>query len=98
PQKARYSASATARLRLSGALRSLGEDQQSVSIAVNSEGHAKFELVAPPAIGVGKITVDVNGLGEHFTDETEIGIRPSAPLQKTTGSGAIDGGSTQSVS
>jgi alpha-2-macroglobulin len=90
-------ASATAKVKLSGAIRSLGEDQQSVSIGANSEGRAQFQLVAPPAIGVGKITVDVNGLGEHFTDETEIGIRPSAPLQKTTGSGSIAGGNTQAI-
>jgi uncharacterized protein YfaS (alpha-2-macroglobulin family) len=41
--------------------------------------------------------VDVNSKGEHFTDETEIGIRPSAPLQKLTGSGSIPGGSSQPV-
>ncbi len=90
-------ASATAKIKLSGAIRSIGEDQQSVSVGANSEARAQFQLVAPPAIGVGKITVDVNGLGEHFTDETEIGIRPSAPLQKTTGSGSIAGGNTQAI-
>jgi alpha-2-macroglobulin len=90
-------ANATARVKLTGSIRALGEEQQSVSIGGNSEGHARFELVAPPAIGTGKITVDVNGLGEHFTDETEIGIRPSAPLQKTTGSGSVSGGGTQSI-
>ncbi len=92
------SASATAKIKLTGALRTLGEDQQSVSIAANSEGRAQFQLIAPPAIGVGKVSVDVNGLGEHFTDETEVGIRPSAPLQKTTGSGSITGGNSQSIS
>jgi alpha-2-macroglobulin len=90
-------ANATAKIKLSGAIRSLGEDQQSISVSANSEGRAQFQLVAPPAIGVGKITVEVNGLGEHFTDETEIGIRPSAPLQKTTGSGSIVGGNTQAI-
>ncbi|HWB93136.1 MAG TPA: MG2 domain-containing protein [Puia sp.] len=92
------SANATARLKLSGPLRSLGEESQSVSVGANSEGHARFQLVASPTIGTGKVSVDVNGLGEHFTDETDIGIRPSAPLQKTTGSGSIAGGSTQAVS
>ena len=92
------SASATAKLKLTGSLRSLGDESQSVSIGAGSEGHARFELVAPPTIGTGKVTVDVNGLGEHFTDETEVGIRPSAPLQKTTGSGSVTGGSNQTVS
>ncbi len=90
-------ANATAKLSLTGALRSLGDASQSISVGSNSEGHAQFQLVAPPAIGTGKVTVDVNGLGEHFTDETEIGIRPSAPLQKTTGSGSVAGGSNQQI-
>ncbi|HEY4111705.1 MAG TPA: alpha-2-macroglobulin [Puia sp.] len=91
------SASATAKLKLSGALRTIGEDQQTIPIAAGSEGRASFQIVAPPAIGVGKISVDVSSMGEHFTDETEIGIRPSAPLQKNTGAGAIPGGGTQPV-
>ena len=91
------SASATAKLKLTGSLRSIGEESQSVSIGANSEGRAQFQLVASPAIGTARIAVDVNGLGEHFTDETEIGIRPAAPLTKTTGSGSVADGSTQTV-
>ncbi|HEY4336048.1 MAG TPA: MG2 domain-containing protein [Puia sp.] len=91
------SASATAKLRLSGALRTLGDDQQTISIPAGAEGRATFQVMAPPTIGIGKITVDVASMGEHFTDETEIGIRPSAPLQKITGAGTIPGGGTQSI-
>ncbi|HEY4064567.1 MAG TPA: MG2 domain-containing protein [Puia sp.] len=87
--------SADVRLKVSGTLRSLGEDRQSVSLAANSENRAFFQLVAPPAIGTGKVTVAVNALGESFTDETEIGIRPAASLQKSTGSGSVNGGATQ---
>jgi hypothetical protein len=90
-------ANATARLKLTGPVRAMGEEQQTVNVGANSEGRATFQLVASPAIGVGKVSVDVAGLGEHFTDETEIGIRPSAPLQKVTGSGSVTGGSTQTV-
>ncbi len=91
------SASASVKLRLSGSLRAIGDGQQSVSVSSGSEGRAVFQLVAPPAIGVGKVAVDVNALGEHFTDETEIGIRPSAPLQKITGAGVVTAGSSQTV-
>jgi len=91
------SASATAKLRLGGDLRTIGEQQQTISIGAGSEGRATFQLLAPPAIGTGKVTVDVSSMGEHFTDETEIGIRPSAPLQKTTGAGSVGGGGTQSI-
>jgi len=91
------SASATAKIKLGGSLRTIGEDQQTLSIPAGSEGRASFQVLAPPAIGIGKITVDVSSMGEHFIDETEIGIRPSAPLQKVTGAGSIAGGGTQSV-
>jgi uncharacterized protein YfaS (alpha-2-macroglobulin family) len=90
-------ASASVKLKLTGAIRTTGDDQQTVSIGANSEGRATFQLMAPPAMGLGKVTVEVNALGEHFTDETEIGIRPSAPLQKFTGSGSVTGGSNQPV-
>jgi uncharacterized protein YfaS (alpha-2-macroglobulin family) len=91
------SASATARVKLGGALRTIGEDQQTISIGAGSEGRAVFQILAPPAIGTARVTVEVNAMGEKFTDETEIGIRPSAPLQKITGAGAIAGGGTQPV-
>jgi alpha-2-macroglobulin len=91
------SATATARLKISGALRSLGDDQQSLSLPPNSEARATFQVVAPPVMGVGKIGVDVNSMGETFTDETEISVRPASSLQKITGSGSIDGGATQQL-
>ena len=91
------SASADVKLKVSGSLRTLGGDQQSVSVAANSENRALFQLVAPPAIGLGKVTVAVNSLGENFTDETEIGIRPAASLQKTTGSGTLNGGASATL-
>ena len=90
-------ASANVHLKVSGALRAFNGDQQTVSIGANSEGRVVFQLVAPPVIGVGKVTVQVNSLGENFTDETEIGIRPAASLQKMTGSGALNGGASAAV-
>ena len=87
-------ASASVHLKVSGALRSFNGDQQTVSIGANSEGRALFQLVAPPVMGVGKVTVEVNSLGENFTDETEIGVRPAASLQKITGSGVLTGGAS----
>ncbi|HXB05835.1 MAG TPA: MG2 domain-containing protein, partial [Puia sp.] len=90
-------AGADVKLRLSGPMHPIGDQEQSVNIAANSEGRAEFRLAASPTIGIGKVIVEVNSKGEHFTDETEIGIRPSAPLQKLTGSGSIAGGSSQPV-
>ena len=91
------SASADARISVSGAVRVAGDDHMSLSIPANSEGRAVFQLVAPPAIGIGKVSVQVASKGEKFTDETEIGVRPTAPLQKITGSGTVAGGSTSAI-
>ncbi|OQP62080.1 hypothetical protein A3860_29450 [Niastella vici] len=92
------SASATAALNVSGPLNVLGDKQQSISINSNSEGQAIFQVVAAPAVNVGKIKVEVQGLGEKFTDETEISIRPASPLQVVTGSGSLTGGGVQRIS
>jgi len=92
------SASATAALNVSGPLNVLGDKQQSININSNSEGQAIFQVVAAPAVNVGKIKVEVQGLGEKFTDETEISIRPASPLQVVTGSGSLTGGSVQRIS
>jgi hypothetical protein len=89
------SASATATLNVSGPLRVLGEKQQSVSLNSNSENRAVFQVVAASEVNVGKVTVEVNGLGEKFADETEISVRPASPLQMVTGSGSFSGNSTQ---
>jgi uncharacterized protein YfaS (alpha-2-macroglobulin family) len=91
------SASATASLNVSGPLNVLGDKQQSVSINSNSEGQAIFQVVAAPAVNVGKVKVEVNGLGEKFTDETEISVRPASPLQVVTGSGSLTGGNVQRI-
>lgn len=91
------SASATATLNVSGPLRVLGEKQQTVSLNSNSENRAVFQVVAAPAVNVGKVTVEVNGLGEKFADETEISVRPASPLQMVTGSGSFTGNNTQRI-
>ena len=41
--------------------------------------------------------VEVQGLGEKFSDEIEISVRPASPLQVITGSGSVTGGNAQRV-
>lgn len=91
------STSATATLNVSGPLKVVGEHRQSVSLNANSENRAVFQVVATPAVNVGKVAVQVQGLGEQFSDETEISVRPAAPLQVQTGGGSITGGNTQRI-
>lgn len=91
------SANITASLTMEGAVKVLGNPNQTLSIPAKSEGRAMFNVVADPVIGIGKIKVTVNGMGEKFEDLTEISIRPAAPLQKLSGSGSVSGGSSQMI-
>jgi len=87
----------TANIAVEGPMKVVGGNDQSVSLAAKSEGRATFKIVADPTINVGKVTVTVSGMGEKFTDATEISVRPPSTLQKSTGSGSISGGNTQKV-
>lgn len=91
------SSSVTAIIAVEGPLKVLGGKSQSLSLAAKSENRASFAIVADPAINVGKVTVTVSGMGEHFSDATEIAVRPPSTLQKRTGSGSLTGGSTQKI-
>ncbi|MEO5562175.1 MAG: alpha-2-macroglobulin family protein, partial [Chitinophagaceae bacterium] len=92
------STSVSATLKVEGPLKVIGSSTESVALNAKSEGRATFQVVADPNIAVGKVTVTVNGLGEKFTDATEISVRPPSTLQKVTGSGSVMGGSSQKVS
>lgn len=87
----------TAGINVEGPLKVIGENNQRVTLNAKSEGRSNFKLVADPDIAAGKIKVTVNGMGEKFTDETEISVRPPSTLQKVTGSGSITGGSSQKI-
>ncbi len=91
------STSASATMIVSAPLQIVGDAKQTVSLEANSEGRAVFQVVASPAISVGKVKVEVQGLGEKFTDETEISVRPASTLQKMSGAGTIAGGGSQNI-
>jgi uncharacterized protein YfaS (alpha-2-macroglobulin family) len=90
-------ASGQASISVNGPFKVVGNASQPVSLNPNSESTALFQVVAAPDINVGKITVTVNAMGERFTNETEIAVRPPSTLQKLAGSGSIQSGSSQSV-
>ena len=91
-------ASATITIAVSGPLGVVGVNRQQVNIPANREARAVFNIGAAQAIGAGKITVSVAAMGETFTNETDIAIRPPASLQKRTGSGSVAAGSTAGIS
>ena len=91
-------ASAKMNVQVAGPVTLLGGSGQSVSIAPNSEGRAVFRILANNQVAVANITVQVDALGEKFTEATEIAVRPPSTLQKLSGSGSITGNSRQQVS
>ena len=85
-------------LTVSGPVKIVGASVQDIHISANGEARANFKIVADPAISIARIKVGVNAMGETFTEETEISVRPPSTLQKTSGSGSLTGGSSQKIS
>ncbi|RYE25817.1 MAG: alpha-2-macroglobulin family protein [Sphingobacteriales bacterium] len=90
-------ATATIIVQASGPLGVTGSSTQSVKLPANRESRAIFNITAQPVIGAGKVTVTVKALGETFVNETEIGVRPPASLQKMAGSGWTGENSTTNI-
>jgi alpha-2-macroglobulin len=67
---------------------------QTVSIPANSERQVFFKILAR-GMGQGSVNVNVNGLGEKFSEKTDITIRPVAGLVKFSGTGVVKAGETQ---
>jgi len=87
-----------AEISVSGPLTIASQAIQTVNIKPNSEGQVEFAVLAANALGDAKVTITVNGMGEKFTDQTNIAVRPASSLTKQTGSGVIAGGKSQTVS
>jgi len=82
-------ASGTASVAASGMVAVLGATSQTLSLAPNAEQRVLFRAVAPRGIGEGQLTTTVTAMGEKFTEQIDIPIRPAAPLEMRTGSGEL---------
>ncbi|KAK6027566.1 hypothetical protein OSTOST_06398, partial [Ostertagia ostertagi] len=91
-------APATVTVTVAGPLGITGVASQKVTIPANREARAVFNVAALNSIGAGKVTVSVTAMNETFVDETEIGVRPPASLQKITGSGTVSAAGIASLS
>jgi uncharacterized protein YfaS (alpha-2-macroglobulin family) len=94
----KQAASATIKIKASGALGVNGEAQQTISISPNSEAQVQFAVNASDAIGNGQVVVEVNGLGGTFSESTEMTVRPITSLQKISGDGMAAAGKTSTFS
>ncbi len=90
-------ASAKANMVVKGPVKVVGNNNHSMLVNPNSEERAIFQLVADRNVNVANITVNVQALGEKFSEETEISVRPPSTLQKLSGSGSIVGGTNQTI-
>lgn len=88
---------ASVNLQVSGPLNIMGTSSQQVTIPANREARVVFNVSAQQSLGVGKVLVTVRAMNESFINETDIGIRPPASLQKVSGSGTIAAGSAETI-
>ncbi|MEA3443335.1 MAG: MG2 domain-containing protein, partial [Bacteroidota bacterium] len=78
-----------------GPLDIVGDDDISVEIPANSEMEVVYRVSVQQAIGQSNITILVDAFGEEFSYETDIPVRPAAPLQKRSGSGIVKAGGAE---
>ncbi|MCU0468208.1 MAG: alpha-2-macroglobulin family protein [Arcicella sp.] len=93
----KQNANVTATVSLSGGLSVVGNKTQTLVIPAEKEGRAYFSVKAAPSIGNATVNVVVNGLKEKFTEKTELTIRPTTSLLKTSVAGVVNGGSVANV-
>lgn len=90
-------ANATLVVKTSGQLEAKGTATMTVTVPANKEQRVVFNMAALPVIGVSTVSVSVQALGETFSNETEISVRPPASLQKITGGGLATAGKTTNI-
>ncbi|MDI9866633.1 MG2 domain-containing protein [Flectobacillus sp. DC10W] len=86
-----------ANIATSGGLAITTTRQQKVVVPAEKEARVYFSVKAAPVIGLGKVVISVNGLKEKFTESTELSIRPSTSLLKTSSSGVIAANQSKSI-
>ncbi len=85
-------------LNLTGNLKRVDNINESISLKPNGETTVTYKIVAGNNIGICKVSVSVNAMGEKFLEETDITIRPTTSLQKRVSNGNVEGGLTKKLS
>ena len=88
---------ASVSINLTGGLALQTANSQSISIPAGKEVRTMFTVKAPTTIGTGSIAVVVNGFKEKFSEKIDLTIRPSTSLLKSSMSGIVLAGKTESV-
>ncbi len=87
--------SATVRLNTTGPASVEGKSSASAGLKSGVEEVVLFSINADKGIGVATVTASVTALGQTFTQQIEIPVRPAGGLTFITGSGSVSAGSTQ---
>lgn len=90
-------AEAKIQIGTSGAVELVGENAQSVSVPAGDERQVFFRAKAKNEIGTALVNVEVNGLGEKFTEKIDMTVRPSTSLLKRSGSGLVEAGKSANI-
>ncbi len=78
---------ANVQIVLDGPLSLVGDENVSVTIPAKSEKRVDFKVLADKNIGPAKVSINANAMGETFTEEVEISVRPPSSLVKVSDSG-----------
>ena len=86
---------AAVQLSATGPANVAGKNSATAGLKAGAEAVALFSVSADKGIGIATITATVNALGQKFTQQIDIPVRPAGGLTFITGSGAVAAGSGQ---
>lgn len=90
-------AEVTAKITVTGALELTGDAAQTVGVSANGEQQVLFRAKAKNQIGTAAVKIEVNALGEKFTETVDLTVRPSTSLLKSSGTGMVEAGKSANV-
>ncbi|MEL6591423.1 MAG: MG2 domain-containing protein, partial [Bacteroidota bacterium] len=83
-----------AQLSAEGPIKVVSSSSQNARLAANKEQRITYRVVADYAIGQASLKLKADALGETFTQDMDITVRPPSTLQKRSGAGKITVGQT----
>lgn len=89
------SGNGTIQLSTSGPATVSGKSSASANLKAGGEEVALFTVNADKGIGIATITATVNALGQKFSQQIDIPVRPAGGLTFITGTGSVAAGSTK---
>ena len=88
---------ASVAVNLTGGLTLQGTNNQSITVPAGKEVRTMFTIKAPASIGTGSIDVVVNGFKEKFSEKIDLTVRPTTSLLKSSMSGVVLAGKSESI-